>query len=173
MPATSVRRLAGATLATFALGIAIAVGSTLAGPALAEPSEATTPSGVDARTRAFSGFDNSVLLVGPAPVTMSLDVPAGKYAVHAKVTVTSSDGGTTRVSCRLVAFGGFDEADVVVSTMPRDQTMALQVVDELPGPRAIRLTCSNGNGTTDTELTFVKITALKVQSTSVTPLDVS
>lgn len=175
MPATSLRSLAGARLATLMLGVAVVVAGTLAVPALAEPSGEAAPSGVQAKTRAFSGFDNSVILGPGAPqVTMSLDVPAGKYAVSSKVTARLVSGASEEtVDCRLVVNTGSDESDMTVSQVLNLQTMALQVVDELSNPRSIRLICDKSKDATTVELTFVKITAVKVQSTSVTPLEIS
>lgn len=175
MQRTSARRLAGATLAALTISGALAISSTLAGPALAEPIGDAAPSRVEARTRAFSGFDNSVILAPGAPqVTMSLDVPAGKYTVSAKVTARLVGGASEdTVDCRLVVLGGVDESVMTVSQLLNLQTMALQVVDELTSPRAIRLICDKSKEASTVELTSVKITALKVQSASVVPLDVT
>jgi len=169
----SARRMARQRFAVLALGGAIATGAVLAGPASAERGGAA-PSGIAAKTRAISGFDNSVILgPGAPPVVMRLNVPAGEYAVNAKVTARLAGGASEEtVNCRLVVADGFDEADLTISQLLNLQTMALQVVDELTSPRAINLVCDKSKDASTIELTFVKLTALKVHSTSVVPLDI-
>ena len=162
------RSLTGTKLAVLALGGLLVVGGVLAGPASAGAR------GDAAKTRAFSGFDNSVMLGPGAPaVTMSLDVPAGKYAVSAKLTARLVSGASEEtVDCRLAVAEGFDESVLTVSQLLNLQTMAVQVVDELSSPGAIRLICDKSKDASTIELRFVKLTAVKVNSTSVGPLDV-
>jgi len=173
---TTGRPLTDSRLAVLALGGMVVAGGVLAAPAWAETRGDAALSGTSApaaKTRAFSGFDNSVMLgPGAPPVTMSLNVPGGKYAVGAKLTARLVGGASEEtVDCRLAVADGFDDSVMTVSQVLNLQTMAVQVVDELTSPGAVSLTCDKSKDASTIELRFVKVTALKVNSSSVGPLD--
>ena len=131
------------------------------------------------RGRVFSGFNDGPVAV---PIFFSetiarLDLPAGNFAISAKLTVTSisDEGFDDRVLCTLWAEGDFDRAEAV---LPEDVNppvmhpyeaavgLAMQVVHRYAAPGAVTLSCFEQGGDPDVSFQDLKITAIEATSLS-------
>ncbi len=95
--------------------------------------------------RVFAGFNDGpgAIPANALETIAELDIPAGSYAIFAKITLQNNDGvptlDTNRIRCRLAAEADFDEAE---STIERPfetgeffsgaDTLGLQVVHHFP-----------------------------------------
>jgi hypothetical protein len=113
----------------------------------------------------FAGFDNSDVLSGTSPLTNTINVPAGAYAITAKAFVTNPNSSRVGVRCRLTAGGNFDESAATVAGSNSSQALALNVVHTTTIPRAITLSCQNLSAATTT-MSFSKIVATRVNAVS-------
>jgi hypothetical protein len=122
---------------------------------------------------AFATFRDSFDLVTGAnqsvPVA-SLAVPAGRYAIFAKLyTGVPISGLSETIRCRLAAGADFDNSivnhDALIAAVP----LSLQVVHEFASDGTIDLSCGHIFTTGHTALGFIKITAIRVASLSNVP----
>ena len=146
-----------ALLAAGALASAAVASSVAAAPIPAAAAAAVSAPEV------FAGFNNSKSMVGLAARTITLAAPIGTYAITAKTSVLNNNASTVDVKCRLQMGANFDESQATVSASIRRQSLALQVTNVANTPTNITLTCNNNIAGGNTTLTFMKITALRVQ----------
>jgi hypothetical protein len=134
------------------------------------------------RGRIFSGFnDGPVALPAGLPNTeiARLELPAGDFAVFAKLTVTNTfdnvDGADDRVLCRLAAGADFDDAELVLledvhALIEHPYNAAaglnLQLVHHFSAPGAVMLTCFEQDAASDLSFRDLKITALEAAGIS-------
>ena len=111
-------------------------------------------------SNAVSGFDNASTIPDSTAVSFEqLDVPKGRYAINASLTVdTVAVNGET--VCQLIAGGDFDEKRE--SNHSDLQSLALQVVHQFDGPGTIYLRCGDQDAANATIGRFIKITAIEV-----------
>lgn len=122
---------------------------------------------LEAGTGIYSSFkDGPVLVPNALSPVASLGVPAGKYAINAKLYVTDPSDAPT-IQCDLAAGGDFDRA-ISLDITSSINTMALQVVHNFTGAGTITLSCTDG-GDLDANASFIKITAIRGPSLSNTP----
>lgn len=163
---------AGGTGLTGATGPAGPAG--VAGPTgLTGPTGPTGPSGADGATgpagpsgasAAFIARHDAFVAVGTSATTVvTLDLPAGLYALFGKVVVTNNDSSPQSVTCSLstgesalVRLNGYDTNGTGISTDFYSQDIALQDLLTLGSPGTVTMTC-NGFGASATS---AKITAL-------------
>lgn len=142
---------AGATGSTGATGAAGTTG-------------AAGPSGVSgayiARNDGPTGFASSAVVV-------SLDLPAGSYAISGKVVVTNVDGSSQTETCSLstgeraaVRVAGYDSTIGGVSTSVYSQVVSLQDLLSLTAPGTVSMSCEGFAGFAD----HAKITTVQVGS---------
>jgi hypothetical protein len=133
-----------------------------------------------------AGFKNgpgdvpSVPSVTDAAATIAtLAVPAGSYAVSAKLyvedLVSPDPDNDVEVTCRLEAGADFDQTRTTVFVAPGfpwRATMALQLVHTFPSAGSVVLKCNDDVPApyTGTTYNFVKITAIEQGSISTTAL---
>jgi len=123
---------------------------------------------------AYSTFKDSFRLRTNAnqlvPVAR-LNVPAGSYAVFAKLFtgVPLPAGLVAQVRCELVAGADFDRTIVNHDGLIAGATLSLEVVHTFSSDGTIALNCGHDITVGDTNLGFVKITAIAVSSLTNTP----
>ena len=131
------------------------------------------------RGRIFSGFnDGPVPLPSGFPVEIArLDLPAGSFAVSAKLTVTNtfSEGFDDRVLCALSAEADVDLAELV---LPEDVNtviqhpynaaagLTMQLVHHFNAPGNVTLSCYEQDSSPDLSFQDLKITAIEGSSLS-------
>jgi hypothetical protein len=139
------------------------------------------------RGRIFSGFND-----GPAPIPLhdptgipsiaQLDLPAGDFAITAKLTITNDIDDTTfflrddTLQCELNAFPDFDSARLVlpdsasaIGLHAHAAVVTLQLVHHFSAPGGVTLTCREIDEVNpDPDLSFedLKITAIEGSSIS-------
>jgi len=114
----------------------------------------------------FSSFKNGPVDIPNAETTLArLSVPAGSYAINAKLYGTDTTSSPA-VTCRLIAGVDFDttRGNVLANNVP----FALQVVHTFATPATVTLACGDTGSTTDTA-NFLKITAIRSGSLANTP----
>lgn len=129
---------------------------------------ATGADGPAGSSAAFIARHDAFVAVGTSPTTVvTLDLPAGLYALFGKVVVTNNDGSPQSVTCSLstgesalVRLNGYDTNGTGVSTDFYSQDIAIQDLLSLTNPGTVSLTC-NGYAASATS---AKITALQVGS---------
>ena len=91
----------------------------------------------------------------------TLNLPAGKYAIFAKGWVDSHGGSPQHVHCALVAGGDVDHTRT--QTGDFDASLSLQVVHSFGSSGSATLECADdsGAGNNDTQIQWVKITAIR------------
>jgi len=126
----------------------------------------------------FAGFDDAGVIParradGEPQEIARLAVPAGAYAISAKLTVTGPLLGVTDVRCRLGAGADFDESGVSVSGVLNTEdftselAMPLEVVHGFVEPGFAVLACSGGTDALSTaHFEFLKIVAIRASSLS-------
>jgi len=126
----------------------------------------------------FAGFDDAGLIPsrgadGEPQEIARLAVPAGAYAISAKLTVTGPLLGVTDVRCRLRAGEDFDESSVAVSAVLNTEDfthalgMPLEVVHRFAEPGFAVLACAGGVDALSTaHFEFLKIVAIRASSLS-------
>jgi hypothetical protein len=131
----------------------------------------------------FAGFNDGPGTIPPqADETLAeLDLPAGSYAIFAKITLQNTDDvptfDTNEVRCRLAAEADFDEAASTIERAhtglddPAD-TLGLQVVHHFPVPGSVILTCNAVDLFDEVIYRDLKITAIEVSRISNVILDV-
>jgi len=126
---------------------------------------ATGPAGASA---AFIARHDAFVAVGTSATTVvTLDLPAGLYALFGKVVVTNNDSSPQSVTCSLstgesalVRLNGYDTNGTGISTDFYSQDVTVQDLLSLTNPGTVSLTC-NGYGASATS---AKITAIQVGS---------
>jgi len=129
--------------------------------------------------RIFSGFnDGPVPIPSGFPVEIArLDLPAGSFAVSAKLTVTNtfSEGFDDRVLCALRAEADVDHAELV---LPEDINtviqhpynaaagLTMQLVHHFNAPGYVTLSCYEQDSSPDLSFQDLKITAIEGSSLS-------
>jgi hypothetical protein len=129
--------------------------------------------------RIFSGFnDGPVPMPSGFPVEIArLDLPAGSFAVSAKLTVTNTFGERPddRALCMLGAEADFDRAELV---LPEDVNtviqhpynaaagLTLQLVHHFNAPGSVTLSCYEQDSDPDLSFQDLKITAIESSSLS-------
>ena len=129
--------------------------------------------------RIFSGFND-----GPVPMPSGfpaeiarLDLPAGSFAVSAKLTVTNTFGERfdDRVLCALSAEADLDRAELV---LPEDVNtviqhpynaaagLTMQLVHHFSAPGSVTLSCYEQDSEPDLSFQDLKITAIEGSSLS-------
>lgn len=132
--------------------------------------------------RIFSGFnDGPVTLPAAHPnaEVARLELPAGDFAVFAKLTITNTfdnvDGADDRVLCRLSAEADFDDAELVLLEdvhplieHPYNAAagLSMQVVHHFSAPGAVILGCFEQDGASDLSFRDLKITAIEAAGIS-------
>jgi hypothetical protein len=127
----------------------------------------------------FSGFND-----GPVPMPLGfpaeiarLDLPAGSFAVSAKLTVTNTSGERfdDRVLCALSAEADVDRAELV---LPEDVNtviqhpynaaagLTMQLVHHFSAPGSVALSCYEQDSDPDLSFQDLKITAIAGSSLS-------
>jgi hypothetical protein len=122
-----------------------------------------------------AGFKDLFVLNVPAdsPVQVGeLTLPAGNYSIWAKLFVglPASGDGFVQLRCRLQAGGDFDETIVTKDAHIAFASIALNVVHGFAEPGPVTLTAESMSAATDTNLQFIKITALEVGTISNHPM---
>jgi len=131
------------------------------------------------RGRIFSGFnDGPVPMPSGFPVEIArLDLPAGSFAVSAKLTVTNTFGERfdDRVLCALSAEADVDRAELVV---PEDVNtviqhpynaaagLTMQLVHQFNTSGSVTLSCYEQDSDPDLSFQDLKITAIEGSSLS-------
>ena len=131
------------------------------------------------RGRIFSGFnDGPVPMPSGFPVEIArLDLPAGSFAVSAKLTVTNTFGERfdDRVLCSLRAEADVDRAELV---LPEDVNtviqhpynaaagLTMQLVHHFSTPGSVTLSCHEQDSDPDLSFQDLKITAIEGSSVS-------
>ncbi len=110
----------------------------------------------------FSSFKNGPIDTPDTTLgtLASLSLPAGLYAINAKLYVQDAIS-TTEVTCDLIA--GADSDRVVVTLSDVQHAVPLQVVHNFAAAGVVELKCADdqGVGDTDTKANFIKITAIR------------
>jgi hypothetical protein len=153
------------TLAASAL-VAAAASGAYAGTAAPGASRPAGPA-------VYSGFhDAPITLPSTLSTIATLRVPAGSYAVFAKLTVWNGQNIDDLLTCKLVAGSDFDTSYTVLTgnTVPfaNYAAMELNVVHHFGGRGKIHLQCTGGS--VDTTASWIKITAVKAGSISNTAI---
>ena len=121
-------------------------------------------------TRGFSAFKDSFRLTTGANQTVQvarLNLPAGKYIVSAKLfTGPPISGLNEHVRCNLNAGGDFDRTVVNHDATIAFVSLALNVAHEFTSPGSVTLNCGHDFTSGDTNLFFVKISAIEVANLS-------
>ena len=120
----------------------------------------------------FAGFhDEGVTLVGhstsaPATVATLPDLPAGAYAIQAKLVVDSESAAEDYVECVMAAEGDEDSDSAYMGhEEPGDAfrgVFAFQVVHTFAGAGAVTIKCGHAVTAEDAFVQNIKITAIKV-----------
>jgi hypothetical protein len=123
----------------------------------------------------IAGFRDVFVLNAPAntPVQIgALNLAAGNYSIWAKLFVglPASGDAFLQLRCRLQAGGDFDETVVTKDANIGFASIALNVVHGFEEPGPVILTAESMFTATDTNLQFIKITALEVGSISNHPM---
>jgi hypothetical protein len=99
----------------------------------------------------------------PSPV-LSIPVPAGSYAIQAKLN-SFSQGGADIVRCRLNAGDDFDSEDATIGDeagATESASIAMQVVHTFSAAGTVSITCLGEGGGTGVAIKNIKITAIQV-----------
>ena len=131
------------------------------------------------RGRVFAGFND-----GPVPLPResgqvdiaTLDLPAGHFAIFAKLTVVNNwfnddQNARDRVICRLSALPDFDGAETLVDEngLFIREAMAgltMQLVKTFSSPGRVTLSCYEDDSLLDLYFTNLQITAMEASSVS-------
>lgn len=131
------------------------------------------------RGRVFAGFND-----GPVPLPResgqtdiaTLDLPAGHFAIFAKLTVVNNgfnddQNARDRVICRLSALPDFDGAETLVEEngLFFREAMAgltMQLVKSFSSPGSVTLSCYEDDSILDLYFANLKITAIEASSVS-------
>jgi hypothetical protein len=154
-----VRSLRRGLLPALGLLAAIVVGSAVL------PAANATEVGPLAAGDTISGWKNSFHLVGGANVPIEvgrINVPAGAYAISAKLYVQSA--ANDHVSCTLTAGQDFDTTVIDHDAPVAFNGIPLQVVHGFNTSFPIVLTCTHLLAFGDAFVSFVKITAQQTAS---------
>jgi hypothetical protein len=133
------------------------------------------PDDVGPSTDTFAGFyDGPVALPKgffPEPIA-ELPLPAGRYAISAKLEADNVDAVALGVQCELHAGLDFDKASVdLLEPAPAHGALSLEVVHEFAGPGDAVVSCAGGTfGAGSGRWSFLKINAIRVASVSNVPL---
>jgi hypothetical protein len=128
--------------------------------------------------RVFSGFNDGPVPLPSFPVEIArLDLPAGSFAISAKLTVTNtfSEGNDDRALCALRAEADVDRAELVlmedVFTLiehPYNAAaeLTMQLVHHFHSPGSVTLSCYEQDFDPDLSFQDLKITAIEGSSLS-------
>jgi hypothetical protein len=155
------------------------------GGGAAIPAHAATSAGVRqpdveplaAAPEVWHAFDNERVMSGSAHARFVFSVPAGSYAITAKLSANSNPGSADEiVECELSASSSngnnWDRTNVLLDTPSDGESMALSVAHTFPGTGSIVLDCRHvfpGQGEVTT-LFYVKIDATRVNALTYVPL---
>jgi hypothetical protein len=105
---------------------------------------------------------NEILGVSSFEPIASLDLPAGKYLVQAKVFFWSNSASDWWADCRLITENVADDVWVDVATeADNNQTAAsFLAVDELTAPMTVTLSCRDGGGSVHAHEAVIAATVL-------------
>ena len=121
-------------------------------------------------TRGFSTFKDFFRLTTAAGRTVQvaqLNLPAGRYVAVAKLyTGPPISGLNEHVRCNLTAGGDFDRAVVNHDATIAFVSLSLNVAHEFTSPGTVTLNCGHDFTSGDTNLFFVKISAVEVANLS-------
>ena len=99
-----------------------------------------------------------------------LRLPAGSYVVVAKLFLSFPlSFNTETVRCALVAGGDFDRAQATHDGTDAYTSLALNVVHRFTSPGLVDLNCGHVSTAGATDLRFIKVSAISVQSLSNAP----
>ena len=126
----------------------------------------TGPAGPIGASAAYISRADDFVDLGTSPTTVvTLDLPAGQYALFGKVLVTNNDADPQTTTCSLstgesaqVRLNGYDGPVAVYS-----QVVSLQDLLSLASPSTVSLTCQTFNGVASVA-SSAKITAIQVSS---------
>ncbi len=129
----------------------------------------TRPASSPAGPSVYSGYhDGGITLPSTLKTIATLRVPAGNYAIVAKVTVWNGENVDDTLYCKLVAGADFDLATTVLtgnsSPYADYATVPLNVVHHFASRGKINLQCTGES--VDTQASWIKITAIKAGSLS-------
>ena len=129
--------------------------------------------------RIFSGFhDGPVALPSGFPAEIArLHLPAGNFAITAKLTITNTldEGFDDRAQCTLRADADFDQAELVLSEDVRTVIhhpyndaagLTMQVVHHFAAPGSVALSCYEQDFEPDLSFRDLKIVAIEGSSIS-------
>lgn len=127
---------------------------------------AGAPEAQAAPPEAFTVYDDQYTL-GNEESQHSISLPAGAYAISAKLT-GESFGTLQTLRCRIFTTGTPNQSDESRQALENrfTQTMALNVTSNFTNGAFLRCVRLSGSG--NTELTHIKITAVKVNSVVIT-----
>ena len=129
--------------------------------------------------RIFSGFQDGPLALPtgfPAEIAR-LHLPAGNFAITAKMTITNTldEGFDDRVQCMLSAEADFDQAELVLSEDVRTVIqhpynaaagLTMQLVHHFGAPGSVALSCYEQDSQPDLSYRDLKIVAIEGSSIS-------
>ncbi len=115
----------------------------------------------------FAGFRNSAIVQGTTLFTTQLNVPAGSYAITAKLSAFAGGAAQNYVeTCTLRAGNDFDRSFTRLAGPSPEQGLSHNLVHTFTAPGAIVLECRASAPDAATLLEFIKITATRVNSIS-------
>jgi hypothetical protein len=120
--------------------------------------------------KAFAGFRNSAIQTGSTKFVAKLNVPAGSYAITAKLGAFSNNNDSYVEICTLSASGDFDRSFTRLTGSGAEQGLSHHVVHTFPSAGTIQLECVGTSPQASTLPEFIKITATEVNSISNGPL---
>lgn len=137
-------------------------------PAPQGPEGPPGPAGTSQAYLANSGPDFTALPAdGTYGVVVSLDLPAGRYAVNAKVRLFNRSSSRSDMACVLsqAGFAGFTGTGTVVVDQFGDREATMLDLEILSSDTTIQMRCFGRSG--DNQFAhFARITAIKVDSVS-------
>lgn len=134
--------------------------------------------------KVFAGFNDGPGTIPTdlfnAPPIAKLDLPAGSYAIFAKMTLSNDEDeeglvGDDRVLCRLKAGVDFEDAELVLADEVKTVVehpyedaagLTLQVVHHFADPGSVTLSCREADADPDLSYRDLKIVAIKVSDIS-------
>jgi hypothetical protein len=155
------------------LFITLAASALVAAAASGAYAGTAAPASGPAGPAVYSGFHNAPInLPSSMRTILTMRVPAGSYAVFAKLTLWDGQNISDDLSCELVAGADIDTSDTVLTGNSAGYVdyaaEALNVVHHFASRGKIQLKCT-GNGV-QTQASSIRITAVKAGSLSSTAL---
>lgn len=113
----------------------------------------------------YAGFHNGVIELEDAPEpAMSIPVPAGAYAIQAKLN-SFTQGGSDDIHCTLKAGDDVDVEEAAIGQVAGfagASTIALQTVHTFPAAGSVEVTCLAEGGGAGLAIKYLRITAIQV-----------